>query len=205
LNASHSHSAWSRACAAAASGNWSALITQSFSNHQLASFIADALMGSIALPNLQNTNPHEICVLLHAVACKMQLQWMLGFITDVGFMRVNQLLLLFCQAILEDYKNLPPFLAGWRRVCSTAEAIVQHTSHVLLMTTGYREAAAGTAAAASQVYPQLPRGHAHFAYRFVQTIIDIPFLIIVSDGSCSRQPTTRFLRVGGDHLNPVDF
>lgn len=190
MNASFTHSAWSRACAAAASGNWSPLITQSLSHHQLSSFIADALMGSIALPNLQNTNPHEICALLHAVACKLQLQWMLGFITDVGFMRVNQLQLLFCQAVLKDYKYLPPFLAGWRRVCSTAEAIVQHTSHVLLMTTGYREAAAGAAAAASQVYPQLPRGHVHFAYRFVQMTIDRTFLIRVSDDSCSRQRTT---------------
>ena len=167
LNALFTRSAWFRACVAAASGNWSDLVTQSFSNHRLSSFITDALMGSIALPNLQNTNPHEICALLHAVACKMQLQWMLGLVSDVGFMRVNQILLLFCQAILKEYKYLPPFLAGWRRVCSTAEAIVQHTSHVLLMTTGYREAVAGAAAAASQVYPQLPRGHVHFAYRLL--------------------------------------
>jgi hypothetical protein len=150
----------------AASGNWSALIMLSFSNHRLSSFMSDAIIGGLSLSDLQNTNPHEMCCLLHAVASRMQLQWMFGIITDVGFMRVNQILLFFCQAILKEYKYLAPFSAAWRRVCSTAEAIAQHTSHALLMTTGYREALVGATAAAAHIYPQLPRGHVHFAYRF---------------------------------------
>ena len=158
----------------ATAGNWSQFIQLSFSNQELSSFISSALLNIITIPNLQRTNPHEICVRLHAVAARMQLQWMCGSVSDVGFMRVSRLLLLFADGILDMYKHLPPFVAAWRRVCSTAEAIVQHTSHVLMMTSGYREAvggvgaAAAVAAAAKQFHQHIPRGHVHFAFRLFQ-------------------------------------
>jgi hypothetical protein len=100
----------------------------------------------------------------------MQLQWLCGCATDVGFMRGVQLLLLFVRAVLDVHKHLLPFVAAWHRVRSTTEAIVQHTAHVLLMTTGYREAAGsegGAAAAAGQYHQHVPRGHMHFAFRYL--------------------------------------
>jgi hypothetical protein len=159
---------WQRACFTASTGNWSSFISQAFSNQQLSCFISSALLGSITVPNLQSINPHEICVQLHAAAARMQLQWLCGCVSDVGFMRAVQLLLLFVRAVLEVQKHLLPFVAAWRRVCSTTEAIVQHTAHVLLMTTGYREAVGeGPEAAAGQYHHHIPRGHIHFAYRYL--------------------------------------
>jgi hypothetical protein len=167
-------SAWRRACVSATAGHWSQLIQLSFSTQELSSFISNTLLNIVTIPHLQRTNPHELCVQAHAVAARMQLQWMCGSVSDVGFMRVSRLLLLFAYGILDMYKHLPPFVAAWRRVCSTAEAIVQHTSHVLMMTTGYREAvggagtaAAAVAAAARQFHQHIPRGHVHFAFRLL--------------------------------------
>jgi hypothetical protein len=102
----------------------------------------------------------------HIALARMQLMWMCGFITDVGFMRLGQLLLSCVQCIQECYKHYLPFSAAWKRVCSTAAALVQHTSHVLLMTTEIQETATAVATAFSSVHPHVPRGRVHFAYRF---------------------------------------
>ena len=138
-----------RSCVAAVTGNWSAFVKQSSSYEDLSTFLSNAMLSNVPIVSLQRFNPHEICVQLHAVAARMQLQWMGGYVTDVGYMRVTQLLLSFAHGILDLYKHFIPFVAAWRRVCSTAEAIVQHTAHVLLMTTGYREQVGGGGAAAA--------------------------------------------------------
>jgi hypothetical protein len=162
-----------RSCVAAVTGDWSAFVKQSSSFEDVSAFLSNAMLNNIPIASLQKINPHEICVQLHAVAARMQLQWMGGYVTDVGFMRVTQLMLSFAQGILDVYKHFIPFVAAWRRVCSTAEAIVQHTAHVLLMTTGYREqvggdgTAAASAAAAGQFHRNIPRGHFHFAFKCV--------------------------------------
>ena len=148
-------------------GEWDAFIKMAFSNLELSFFINNSLLNNIPIMTLQKINPHEISTSVHAAAARMQLQWMSGLVSDVGFMRVVQLLVQAAQAIADVYRHMPPFAAAWRRVCSTAEAIAQHTSHVLLMETGYHEAApaAGVAAAAASFHPHIPRGRVHFAYR----------------------------------------
>jgi hypothetical protein len=155
-----------RASLQANTGEWDSFIKLAFSNQELSSLIGNALLSNIPISSLQKINPHEVSAGFHAAAARLQLQWTTGLVSDVGFMRVAQLLLHASQAILDANKHLPPFVAAWRRVCSTAESIVQHTSHVLLMETGYQEeAAAGVFAAAASIYPHIPRGHVHFAYR----------------------------------------
>jgi hypothetical protein len=160
-------------------GDWAAFIQLSFSNNELSSFITNTILGNISTSNLQKINPHEICTRIHAAVARMQLQWMSGLISDIGLMRIPQLLLLLANAILDICQHMPPFVAAWRRVATSAEAILQHSAHVLLMETGYQEAvaaakatssssssaAAAVSACAANFHPHIPRGVSHFAYR----------------------------------------
>jgi len=58
--------------------------------------------SAISVPNLQKLNARDMCARMHAAAARLQLQWMCGLVTDVGFKRVVQLLLYFVQAVLNS-------------------------------------------------------------------------------------------------------
>ena len=78
------------------------LIAQAYSNEDLTTFVANALCSAVSVPYLQKLNPHDMCVRFHAAAARLQLQWMYGLVTDVGFMRVVHLMLYFANGILNS-------------------------------------------------------------------------------------------------------